>query len=128
MRLRSLWLALGWAGIGAVVWVTLTPSPPAPPFHFAALDKLEHLAAYFVLMGWFAQLYAGRARLAWLVGLIGLGVVLEVVQGMGGVRHFEYADMAANAAGAAVAWALARGGRDRLLAGLERYVSAGDRE
>lgn len=81
-----------------MIWLSLTPHPPEP-VSFAGVDKLEHLAAYGCLMLWFSVAYRGRAR--WIVAgwLIVLGVALEILQGWGGIRYFEYADMAANSSG-----------------------------
>jgi len=122
LRLRPLWLVIGWAMVAAVVWATLTPKPPQPAFSFFAMDKVEHLLAYAVLMGWFMQLHRGRTRLAYGLGLAAMGVLLEVLQGLGGVRYFEYADMAANATGVALAALLGRTACDRILLGLERRL------
>ena len=37
-----------------------------------------------------------------------MGVALEYIQGLDPARYFEYADMAANAVGAALGWLLTR--------------------
>lgn len=116
---------MGWAMVAAVVWLTLTPSPPQPAFTFFAMDKVGHLLAYALLMGWFMQLYRGRARLGFGLALVALGVVLEGLQGALGARHFEYADMAANATGVALAALLGATPCERLLAGLEARLLGG---
>ena len=104
LRLRRLWLGIGWTLIGLVVYLTLVPSPSGPP-PFPAADKLEHALAYAVLMGWFAQLYRAPSQ-RWLSagGLIALGVLLEYSQLLGGVRDFEYLDMLADAVGVLLGW------------------------
>ncbi len=96
LRHAALWQGLGWAMVAAVVWLTLTPSPPQPP-DFLAWDKAQHALAYTWLAWWFRQAFAAPIR--WPPFLVGLGVGLEFLQGLGGVRHFEPADMAANATG-----------------------------
>lgn len=114
LRLRTIWLALGWLLIAAVVYLSLTPSPPT--VGASVNDKLSHLLAYGVLMSWFMPLYPARAarrRLA--VGFIAMGVLIEVLQSLGGVRFFELADMAANTLGVLGAWLLASTPAARLL-------------
>ena len=91
--------------VAAIVWVSLTPSPPELDFEQG--DKVGHLASYSLLMFWFAQLYAGRARIAYAAGFIAMGVALEFVQGQLGFRSFDGIDMAANALGVVLGWAAA---------------------
>ena len=86
--------------VAALVWGSLAPAPPA-----AGNDKIGHLAAYGVLMFWFAQLY--ERRLACAVGFIALGIALEFAQGALGYRSFELYDMLANALGVLAGWASA---------------------
>lgn len=125
LRLRPLWLAIGWAMLGAVVFLSLTDSPPEV-VDFPLADKLEHLLAYAVLMGWFGQIHtATRSQRTWLAALALMGVAIEYLQGWGGVRHFEPADMLANALGALLGYRLARGPLAGSLARLERRLAGG---
>ena len=91
-----------------VCYQSLSASPIASPA-FAGGDKLGHFLVYFGLMSWFVQLYQRSAHLWLLLAFIGLGVVLEILQGQTAYRMFEYADMLANSGGALLAWALASG-------------------
>ncbi len=117
LRLRPLWLALGWAMLATVVWLSLSAEPPQIALPLA--DKLEHLLAYGSLMGWFGQLYTTRrAGLAWLTGLVLLGIALEFLQGWGGVRYFDTLDMLANTLGALLGYWLTRGP----LAGILQHI------
>lgn len=95
LRYRSFWWLLGAFWVGAVFILCLIPSPPIP-LHFAFADKYEHMATYTLLMLWFGQLSRH-----WLVAavLILMGVSIELLQGMGGIRMFEWADIAANTFG-----------------------------
>jgi len=107
MRLRRLWLFVGWLLVIGVVYGSLMPSPPTP-VTFPDADKVEHVTAYLVLMLWFAQLYTStNARWRVAVSLVGLGVLIEYLQGWSGYRDFEYLDMVADAAGVSLGWALA---------------------
>ncbi|HEY9531280.1 MAG TPA: hypothetical protein VIQ55_07815 [Burkholderiales bacterium] len=96
----------------AVVWLSLTPSPPH--IDIDSGDKLGHLLSYFLLMFWFAQLYARRAGYA--AGFIAMGITLELLQGALGYRSFERYDILANCAGVLLGWAAAHLVGRRLLA------------
>ena len=86
--MRLALVAAGWAWAAAIVWLSLTPAPPKADF--AHSDKLGHLAAYGVLMLWFAALYPKRrARIAYAVGFVAMGITLELLQGHLGYRTFE---------------------------------------
>lgn len=103
LRFRRLWLSAGWLMVAAVVIASLVPIPGE--ISPGGSDKAVHMAMYGVLMLWFAGLYwaqSRRFRIA--LGLIAMGVLLEVLQGATDYRTFEYADMAANAAGVGFGW------------------------
>lgn len=118
--LHKVWLGLGWLWIGLVCYLSLMPHPPEP-VSFEGVDKLEHLLAYAGLMLWFCQVYVTRAaRIRVLVGLVLLGVGIEILQGMGGYRYFEYADMLANSGGVLTGWGLAHTRMGRVILLLER--------
>jgi len=101
--MRTAGIAAGWAWAAAIVWLSLTPSPPE--VDIAHGDKLGHFAAYGLLMFWFCQLYTRRTFFA--AGFILMGVALEVIQGQLGYRSFEAADMLANALGVLLGWGVA---------------------
>ena len=103
--MRPLYLALGWAMIAAVVWLSLTPAPPE--VDFAQSDKVGHLLAYALLAFWFSQLYGGSGRLYVVIGFVVMGVALEFTQGALGYRTLDAADMIANALGALIGWGAA---------------------
>ncbi len=105
MRRKAL-IALGWAWAAAIVWLSLTPSPPKVDFEQS--DKLGHFVAYGWLMLWFCFIYAGtKARSAYAVGFIAMGVGLEFIQRTLGYRTYEVLDMVANAVGVLLGWAAA---------------------
>ncbi|MFH2140210.1 MAG: VanZ family protein [Pseudomonadota bacterium] len=118
--LHKVWLGGGWLWIVLVCYLSLMPHPPEP-VSFEGVDKLEHLLAYAGLMLWFCQVYVTRAsRIGVLVGLVALGVGIEILQGMGGYRYFEYADMLANTGGVLMGWGLAHTRMGRAILLLER--------
>jgi VanZ family protein len=98
--MRSAAIAAGWAWAAAVVWLSLTPSPPQADFSYS--DKLGHFAAYGLLMFWFARLY--RKPMAYAAGFIAMGIGLEVAQGALGYRTYEVFDMLANTIGVLLGW------------------------
>ncbi len=122
-RFAILWWAIGFGMLGLVIFLSLTPAPPEIAT-FSHVDKLEHLLAYALLMGWFGQLVAGfRAVAGWMVGLVGLGVGLEIVQGLGGVRFFEVSDMVANASGVVLGALISRRWWPGELQRLDRWIA-----
>lgn len=121
---RPLWLALGWSLAGGIVWLSLTSAPPQP-VSFQYNDKVGHLGAYALLMAWFVGLYQSRRGLALHAGLfVAMGVGLEFLQGLGGLRQFEVADMAANALGVGLGLLAVRTPWPRWLRRLDRRLAA----
>ena len=120
-RIRKLWLILGWLLILLVIVLSLAPVSIEVPVEEA--DKFGHVAAYAALMLWFANLYETLTRRSMLaIGFVALGVALEFVQGGTGYRTFEVADMAADALGVAVGWALAPPRLPNFLQRIEQFV------
>lgn len=103
---RKTWLACGWLGIVLIIYLSLTPHPPQP-MEFESSDKLEHILAYGLVMLWFCQIYKERQAAITGIGLIALGIQMEILQGMTDYRSLEYADMLADSIGVVLAWILA---------------------
>ena len=101
--MRKALVAAGWAWAAAIVWLSLTPSPP--PVDVTYGDKLGHFAAYGLLMFWFAQLY--RVRVFYAAAFVAMGIGLEFLQGALGYRTYEVFDMYANALGVLLGWVTA---------------------
>jgi VanZ family protein len=113
---------LGWLAVGALIYESLTPSPPELP-QFAFADKLAHFMAYGSIMLWFGFIYSpGEKYLLLGSSLILLGVALELLQGASGYRSMEVGDASANALGVAVGWLLARTRLSSLLFWAERLI------
>ena len=103
---RLVLVAIGWAWAAAIVWLSLTPSPPK--IDFQESDKLGHFLAYGSLMLWFCFLYATtKPRIAYAAGFVVMGIGLEFVQRALGYRTYEVLDMVANAVGVLLGWAAA---------------------
>jgi VanZ family protein len=123
--LRLAWWAVGWFGVGLVIYLSLMHGPPE--LRVPEGDKIQHMAAYAVLTLWFAQLSANpRHRLATAMALIGLGVALEFVQRTTDYREFSYGDMLADALGVMLGGWLAPPRMPNLLLRAERLLVRGD--
>ena len=106
LKWPALWLAIAWSLVAAVVYLSLVRLDVPLPAEGG--DKYAHIAAYAVLMLWFAQIYTDqRSRIVTAIGLAALGVALEFLQSYTGYRTFDYADMVANVTGVALGWMIA---------------------
>ncbi|WP_147653343.1 VanZ family protein [Vulcaniibacterium gelatinicum] len=99
LRRPRLWLGLWWAAVFAGIVVSLVPPPPvpAPP----GSDKAVHALCYGLLGAGAVQLFATGAAL-WRagLGLVALGLALEVAQGLlTETRQFDLRDALANTLG-----------------------------
>lgn len=120
LHYRTLWLTLGWLLVATVWYLSLTPKPPKIDLGIEFFDKISHFTAYAAMMGWFIQLYSTtRTRLFYAAGFIGMGMVIEILQGMGPARLFEYADMLANSLGVVGIFMLQKTGIERGLLYIE---------
>jgi len=107
LRYRSLWLIIGWSLVSLVIYGSLTTSPVQLDISY--FDKFSHLFSYFVLMGWFVQIYTKFIQhFFWALFFVALGIALEYLQALGGVRYFEWADMLANSTGVLLALVLTK--------------------
>ena len=101
---HQLWFVIGCSIVCLIIYLSLTTSG-AMVVTSLLNDKVGHTLGYFGTMLWFMQLYkANTIRLALAVIFICMGIALEYIQGMGGVRIFEVADMAANMTGVVLGW------------------------
>jgi len=122
LRYPWVWLALGWALVAAVCLGSLVPGSSVPEIRLS--DKLLHAGSYFLLMVWFAGLYP-RGRHVWIaLVLFGLGLALDVLQSATATRMFEPRDVAANAAGILVAFALSFWLLEGWIQRMERWLTS----
>ena len=100
LRFSGWWTFLGVLLVALVVYLSLASLSPSKVLAFPESDKIMHFSAYTAMMFWFGQIYRKRPALLFVaLGLITLGVLLEILQGLSGYRTFEYLDMAANTLG-----------------------------
>lgn len=103
MKLRLLWLSIGYALVALVVFLSLASVPVDMEMNFPYEDKVYHAIAYFTLMVWFSQIYHdGFRRIMFALIFVVLGVFLEYLQSFDPGRFAEFGDMVANTAGVAL--------------------------
>lgn len=100
--LRRLWQLGLLAYLGLICWLSLVPGPELPidPGRF---DKLWHAAGYAIAAFALVPLWQRWAPL--LLGglaLAAMGLGIEVLQGLGGQRSFDWWDALANSLGVGV--------------------------
>lgn len=123
LKLRFLWLCIGYALIALVVYLSLTSSPVDTGLSFPYQDKVFHAFAYFVLMAWFAQIYHDRfQRNLIAVMFIIMGVTLEYLQSFDPNRFYEYGDMVANTMGVVIGLLLALTAAKNCLIKIEKII------
>lgn len=117
MRFSGLWWTLG---VLWLAWVSYASLMPAPPGAGLLPDKLQHILVYASLGFWFGCLV--RPNRHWhLVAVLALwGGALEVLQGMGGMRHAEGLDALGNGCGALLGVAVTRTPCGQLLYRMEQ--------
>jgi len=126
LRYLKIWLMLGWAQVCLIILLSLTPSPVELP-GLIGMDKLIHLLAYAFVMLWFGLCYTpcgAYNRLG--IGLVLMGIFLELIQSIIGYRSMSYVDMTANFLGVASGWLLAKTRLSAALTYMEgKLMSAG---
>lgn len=121
LQFKPLWLGVGIFLIGFIVYESI--SFDAIEVDIAYFDKFAHVLTYFLLMGWFVQIYqSSRAKVILALLFIGMGIAIEYLQGAGGVRYFEVADMLANTGGIIAALLLSNSPFASILLKLETYL------
>ncbi len=118
------WTSLGLVYVIAVVCMSLAPESPTDVLHFPGFDKVLHFSVYTFMMLWFGQIYHERP-VPFLIAsaLVMLGILLEVLQGLGGYRMFDYTDIAANTIGVASGFCIARTRFGGLLHAFEIFLA-----
>jgi VanZ family protein len=107
LKFRFLWLAIGYALILLVVYLSLSSTPVDLKLDFPYQDKVFHALAYFALMFWFSQIYHNKFQRNMIaLVLIFMGMTLEYLQGFDANRVADFADTIANVTGVASAFYL----------------------
>ena len=100
---------MGTAILAAILIVALWPleqQPQALPHS----DKLLHALAFAFLFVWFAALAGDRRHWQVFIGLLGYGLVMEVLQSFTPYRLMSPGDVLADAIGLGAGWLLSSAG------------------
>lgn len=123
LHFHKFWLTLGFGWMTYILYLSLIPEPPGPDLPW--WDKFGHVSSFCFLMMWFAQLFRSRRTKLWIaLGLVGFGIAIEFAQEQTGYRHFEVADMGADAIGVAIGLLLAETPLALVLRQIERLLKA----
>jgi len=121
LRFAYVWLA---GGIFLMILVLDSTVLPGRGRGLWLNDKWAHFLAFFILMTWFSGVFRDRV-IAWVaLGLLGFGIVIELVQSRLPYRSAELADVVFDAGGILLAWALAAAGVGRWTLYLESWLPA----
>ena len=122
MHYRNLWLILGILYIAFIIAGSLLRVPDIN-ISISHSDKVIHFLIYFILVGWFVQLYQKlSSRILILISAIVLGLLIEYLQGMTAYRSFDFADEIANSIGAVSAFLLAKTTFDSILSIVDQWL------
>jgi len=122
MHYKKLWIALGICYITFVIAGSLL-RVPAIEISVDHTDKIIHFFLYFILVGWFIQLYKKLStRLIILCAAIALGLLMEALQSLTPYRSFDLIDQLANSIGAISAFLLAATRFDLLLSTFDCWL------
>ena len=97
-----------WAAAAVVLYIALAPVPDHEPL--TGWDKANHVLAFAGLAALGLRGWAARERIV-LAGLLGYGLLIEVLQLWTVDHHFDLHDLAADAIGLAVGWCVLRAWR-----------------
>ena len=123
LKLRFLWLGIGYGLVALVIYLSLTSSPVDMETGLPYEDKVFHAFAYFTLMAWFSQIYHDKfQRNVIAVIFVFMGMTLEYLQGFDPNRYSEFADLIANAAGVALGFSMTLTGAKNILLRVEKVI------
>ncbi|MCK4834786.1 MAG: VanZ family protein [Gammaproteobacteria bacterium] len=123
LKLRFLWITIGYALVASVVFLSLTSNPVDTGLEFPYQDKLFHALAYFTLMAWFGQIYHDKFQRNMIaVVFVFMGFTLEYLQSFDPNRYAEIGDMFANMAGVAIGFSLALTKAKSILVQIENKI------
>lgn len=106
LKFKALWIFLGWSYVALIIYLSLIYNPPRI-MEFEQSDKLKHMLAYGGMMFYFSQLIENQTlRLRHALIFVLMGALIEVLQGIGGVRSMEFLDAVANATGVGLGYVL----------------------
>ncbi len=124
LKLRFLWLAIGYGLVASVVFLSLTSNPVDMELGLPYEDKAFHAFAYFVLMVWFGQIYHDKFQRNMIaVVFVLMGITLEYLQSFDANRYSEFADMIANLTGVVLGFSIVLTAAKNTLLRIEKVLS-----
>jgi len=122
LRFRGWWVTLGVALLVLVIYLCLEPADGGGASRIN--DKLAHFLAFFALAGWFAALV--ERRFYWLIalGMLSVGGLIEVAQGLMALgRTADLLDFVADGAGVSAGILINLLIRDSWFGRIERWLA-----
>ncbi|MBM4239124.1 MAG: hypothetical protein FJ154_06260 [Gammaproteobacteria bacterium] len=122
LKFRRSWVTLGVALLVLVIYLCLEPADGGGASRIN--DKLAHFLAFFALAGWFAALV--ERRFYWLIalGMLSVGGLIEVAQGLMALgRTADLLDFVADAAGVSAGILINLLIRDSWFGRIERWLA-----
>ena len=101
LRYKNVWRSIAWFIILAITFLSLMPDPQKVT-PFSASDKLLHTLAYGAAMIWFGLCFKRDKLFPIGAGLVFMGIILELIQGLTGYRTMSLFDIFANTAGVVI--------------------------
>ena len=124
LKLRFLWLTIGYGLVASVVFLSLTSNPVDMEMGLPYEDKVFHAFAYFVLMVWFGQIYHDKFQRNMIaVVFVLMGITLEYLQSFDVNRYSEFADMIANLTGVVLGFSIVLTAAKNTLLRIEKVLS-----
>lgn len=123
LRFAWFWLAGGFALMAVVLGLTLAPVGQLLAATMLS-DKAAHFISFLVMMLWFCGVVRFRLTPLVALGLVGFGVLIELLQSQLPYRSAEVADAVYDVGGIAAGWALAAAGLRHWAGLVERWLPA----
>jgi VanZ family protein len=122
LQYRRFWLGLGALGIALAFVLSLWPH--GAPGLAEVPDKVQHLVGYGMVVTWFTGITERRWWWRVFMAAVLLGGLIEILQSFTPTREADWADEAANTAGALLGLLLAYTGFGGWAQRLERRFSS----
>ena len=100
---KTLLTVIAWSWAVAICILSLIPPVDAGIQIFSHIDKVQHLVAYGIAMLLFGLLYPTQYKWS-VIGLLLMGLSLELLQSLTSTRHMDGFDMIANTLGVLLGW------------------------
>ena len=124
LKYARFWSLASSVVVGAALYTCLAPIEMLAPELGLFSDKLEHSVGYVALALWFGGLFPPSRYWAVGLGLLGMGIGVEILQGaMDLGRHADVRDVLANSLGIVAGLLLARVGLGQWAQRLEAYLN-----